>query len=57
MVLWTHKMDVGQAVSGLLAGIAFLDLLAIVQTPRELAIAFIGLFLPALLAQRFVPAT
>jgi hypothetical protein len=49
--------NVGRTVSGLLAGIVFVDWLAVANSPRELGAIFIGLFLAALLAQRFVPAT
>ncbi|MSU59262.1 MAG: hypothetical protein EXS35_14025 [Pedosphaera sp.] len=49
--------NVGQTVSALLAGIVFVDWLAAVNSPRELGAAFIGLFLAALLGQRYVPAT
>lgn len=56
-IFWTNAVNVGRTVSGLLAGIVFVDWLAAVQTPRELGAAFVALFLAALLAQRFVPAT
>jgi hypothetical protein len=56
-IFWTRAVNVGRTVSGLLAGIVFVDWIAAVQSPRELGFAFIGLFLTALLAQRFVPAT
>jgi hypothetical protein len=56
-IFWTRVVNVGRTVSGLLAGIVFVDWIAAVQTPRELGYVFIGLFLSALLAQRFVPAT
>lgn len=45
-------------VAGLLAGIPFVDWLAVgCCMPREFAIAFPGFFLAALLLQRFAPAT
>ncbi len=56
-VFWTNAVNVGRTVSGLLAGIVLVDWIAAVQAPRELGVAFIALFLAALLAQRFVPAT
>lgn len=56
-IYWTHSVNVGRSVSGLLAGIVLVDWIAAVETPHELGYAFIGLFLAALLAQRFVPAT
>lgn len=48
---------VGRTVSALLAGIVFVDWLAVAHAPRELGAVFIGLFLTALLFQRYVPAT
>lgn len=56
-VYWTSSVNVGRAVAGLLAGIVLVDWVAAVGPPRELGYAFIGLFLSALLVQRFVPAT
>ena len=49
--------SVGRTVSALLAGIVLVDWLAAVNSPRELGAAFVGLFLAALLFQRYVPAT
>jgi len=59
--------NVGKAVSGLLAGIVLVDLIAIADAVKPVnempdafqpfGLAFIGLFLLALLTQRFVPAT
>jgi hypothetical protein len=46
----------GRTVSGLLAGICLVDLLAVAPS-GPLVWAFIGCFAVALLAQRFVPAT
>jgi len=54
---WTQMPNVGRTVSALLAGIIFVDWLAIAHAPRELATAFIALFVAALLCQRYVPAT
>ena len=56
-LLWTATPNIGRTVSGLLAGIVFVDWLAIAPAPRELGAVFIGLFLLALLGQRYVPAT
>jgi 4-hydroxybenzoate polyprenyltransferase len=56
-VYWTHLVNVGRSVSGLLAGIVLVDWVATVESPHKLSYAFIGLFLSALLAQRFIPAT
>jgi hypothetical protein len=55
--LWTDEPNIGRTVSGLLAGIVLVDLLAAANVPREFGAVFIGLFLAALLFQRFVPAT
>lgn len=45
-------------VSGLLAGIIFVDWLAVApQYPRELGLLFLAFFAVTLVAQRFVPAT
>jgi 4-hydroxybenzoate polyprenyltransferase len=55
--LWSAERNIGRTVSGLLAGIVFVDWLAVADGPRELGFVFIALFLSALLFQRFVPAT
>lgn len=55
--LWTEHREIGRTVSGLLAGIVLVDWLAAANAPREFGAVFIGLFLAALLFQRFVPAT
>jgi 4-hydroxybenzoate polyprenyltransferase len=66
LVLWSVRSlrsafieprNIGRAVSGLLAGIVWVDWLAVVDHSRERGLAFIALFLLALLFQRFVPAT
>ncbi len=54
---WTQMPNVGRTVSALLAGIVFVDWLAIAHAPRELAATFLALFIAALLCQRYVPAT
>jgi 4-hydroxybenzoate polyprenyltransferase len=51
------ERNVGRTVSGLLAGIVLVDLLAAADVPKPFGAVFIGLFLLALLLQRFVPAT
>lgn len=56
-MLWTATPNLGRTVSGLLAGIVFVDWLAVAHAPRELGAVFLGLFLLALLGQRYVPAT
>jgi 4-hydroxybenzoate polyprenyltransferase len=55
--LWSDEPNIGRTVSGLLAGIVLVDLLAAANVPREFGVVFVGLFLAALLFQRFVPAT
>jgi 4-hydroxybenzoate polyprenyltransferase len=49
--------NVGRTISGLLAGICLIDLLAVAGQPPGIALAFLALFGAALLAQRFIPAT
>ena len=49
--------NIGRAVSGLLAGIVLVDLLAAADIGRGFAFIFIALLGLALLFQRFVPAT
>lgn len=56
-LFWVSMPNIGRTVSGLLAGIVFVDWIAAVEAPREYGVAFILLFLSALLAQRYVPAT
>ncbi|HZL12621.1 MAG TPA: UbiA family prenyltransferase [Verrucomicrobiae bacterium] len=52
------KVNVGRVVSGLLAGIVFVDWLAVApQCPRGLSVVFLILFGATILLQRFVPAT
>jgi 4-hydroxybenzoate polyprenyltransferase len=51
------EKNIGRTVSGLLAGIVWVDLLAVVNIPREFAPIFVVLFLLALMFQRYVPAT
>ncbi len=66
LVLWTVRSlrsvvgevkNIPRTVSGLLAGIVWVDLLAVVDIPREQGAVFVVLFLLALVFQRFVPAT
>jgi hypothetical protein len=52
-----NARNIGRTVSGLLAGIVFVDWLAVVDAPRNLGFAFIGLFGLAWLLQKVVPAT
>jgi hypothetical protein len=55
--VWMEPRNVPRAVSGLLAGIPWVDLLAVVDQPREIGMVFAALFVLALVGQRFVPAT
>lgn len=67
LALWTIRnlryafggadRNIGRTVSGLLAGIAWVDLLAVVDIRRELMPVFVGLFLIAVVFQRYIPAT
>ena len=54
---WSSQRNIGRTVSGLLAGIVLVDLLAVGPAALSLGPIFLGLFLLALLFQRFVPAT
>lgn len=49
--------NIGRTVSGLLAGIALVDLLAVGGGAAWMVLVFPGLFALALLGQRYVPAT
>jgi len=55
--LWSSQRNVGFAVSGLLAGITLVDLLSVWEGQVLVAAVFVGLFVLALVFQRFVPAT
>jgi 4-hydroxybenzoate polyprenyltransferase len=55
--LWSLDRQIGRTVSGLLAGIVFVDWLAMADAPRSFGLVFLALFGLALLFQRFVPAT
>ena len=54
---FAEPRNVGRAVAGLLAGIVWVDWLAVADEGRLVGAAFIVLFLLALAGQRFVPAT
>jgi hypothetical protein len=57
-VFQAGEMNVGRIVSGLLAGIVFVDWLAVSpQCPQWLVITLLGLFGATLLLRRFIPAT
>lgn len=55
--LWAEQRNPGRCVAGLLAGICLVDLLAVGPQAPWLTPVFVGLFVLALLGQRFVPAT
>ena len=56
--LWTGQPNVGRAVSGLLAGIVLVDLLAVGGGGSVwVSLVFLALFATALIFQRFIPAT
>ena len=54
---WDPQKNVGRTVSGLLAGIVLVDLLAVAGGTPVQGVIFLALFGLALLFQRFVPAT
>jgi hypothetical protein len=57
-IFFGGEINVGRIVSGLLAGIIFVDWLAVApQCPRELSAVFLIFFGATLWLQRFVPAT
>jgi len=54
---WQSPPNIGKTVSGLLAGICLVDLLAVADQPPQVGVCFFACFGLALLCQRFVPAT
>jgi 4-hydroxybenzoate polyprenyltransferase len=56
-VFWAPDRNIGRAVSGLLAGIVLVDLLAVVPLSYPIGFVFLVLFASTLVFQRFVPAT
>jgi hypothetical protein len=54
---WGATVSVGRTVSGLLAGICLVDLLAVAGGTPLTGFVFLLLFVIALFAQRFIPAT
>ena len=56
-VFWAPQPNLGRAVSGLLAGIVLVDLLAVGGGAPPITLAFLLLFFLALLFHRFIPAT
>jgi hypothetical protein len=55
--LWAVDRQIGRTVSGLLAGIVFVDWLAVADAPRSFGFVFLAFFGLAIVFQRFVPAT
>jgi len=55
--LWGAERQIGRTVSGLLAGIVFVDWLAVADAPRLFGLIFLALFGLAIFFQRFIPAT
>jgi hypothetical protein len=55
--VWFEPRNIPRAVSGLLAGIVWVDLLAVANESPLMAAGFVAFFLLALTFQRFVPAT
>ena len=53
--LWSSEPDPIRTRRGLMAGIIFVDWLAIVDAPKELSVVLIGLFLVTLSLQRLMP--
>jgi len=56
-VFLSSQRNIGLCVSGLLAGIPLVDLLSVWQGSPTVTAAFSGLFVLALVFQRFIPAT
>jgi 4-hydroxybenzoate polyprenyltransferase len=57
MALWPGERQIGRAVAGLLAGIVFVDWLAVADAPRGISAIFPALFGLAILFQQLIPAT
>ncbi len=54
---WKASRNIGNTISGLLAGIVWVDLLAVAGGTPKYVFIFIGLFLAARFSQKFSPAT
>ena len=54
---WSPEKNLGRTVTGLLAGIVLVDLLAVGAATPQVAVLFGALFALTVLTQRFVPAT
>ena len=57
LALWVPQPNIGRCVAALLAGIVLVDLLALGGGTPGMGLSFLALFLLALLAQQFIPAT
>lgn len=57
LIFWTQQRNISRGVSGLLAGIVLVDWLAAGPGVMALSPLFAGLFVMALVFQRFAPAT
>jgi hypothetical protein len=55
--VWSPQPNIGRTVSGLLAGIVLVDLLAVGGGTLGIGWLFLILFALALIFQRFIPAT
>lgn len=54
---WSLERKLDRTVAGLVAGIVFVDWLAVANGPRKLSAVFIGLFLLTLVLQQLAPET
>jgi hypothetical protein len=54
---WSTHRQIGRTVSGLLAGIVLVDVLAVANQAEQYGLIFGGLFVAARLFQKFIPAT
>ncbi len=54
---WGGRRLYGRTVAGLLAGIVLVDVVALAGAPVQVTMVFAFLFISALIAQRFIPAT
>ncbi len=54
---WSTHRQIGRTVSGLLAGIVIVDLLAVADQAEPFGLVFVGLFIASRLFQKFIPAT
>ena len=52
---WTAEPDLRQTLPGLIAGIVFVDWLAVADAPRQLSFVFLGLFAATVMLQKLLP--